>query len=61
MSEEKKIKLELPDGLTLPEGYELPEIEVEKATLRRTIISDDGRMTEIEETIDVPAAKKAEK
>lgn len=58
MSEVKKIKLELPDDMVLPEGCELPEIELASATLKRTIIQDDGRMVEIDETIEVPIIQK---
>lgn len=58
MSELKKIKLELPDGITLPEGCELPEIEVATATLKRTIIQDDGSMIEVEENIEIPKITK---
>ena len=60
MSEVKKVKLELPDDMVLPEGCELPEIELSSATLRRTIIQDDGKMIEIDETIEVPIIQKEE-
>ena len=61
MSEIKKMKLELPEGMVLPEGCELPEIELAPATLKRTVIQDDGKIVVIEETIDVPVIQKEEK
>ena len=45
---------------SLPEGCELPEIELASATLKRTIIQDDGRMVEIDETIEVPVIQKGD-
>lgn len=57
MPDIKKIKLELPEGMELPEGCELPEIEVASASIRKTIIQDDGNMTEVEEVIEVPIIK----
>ena len=58
MSEVKKIKLKLPEGMVLPEGYELPEIEVESASLRRTVVQDDGKMIEIDEQIEIPVIRE---
>ncbi|MEO2262507.1 hypothetical protein ACTNB0_08005 [Lachnospiraceae bacterium HCP28S3_F9] len=60
MEEKIKYKLELPEGIELPEGCELPEIELGKASLRRTVIQEDGTMTEKEETLWVPRIKKEE-
>lgn len=54
MPDIKKMKLELPEGMELPEGCELPEIKVASASIRKTIIQDDGNMTEVEEVIEVP-------
>lgn len=57
----KKVELELPNDMVLPEGCELPEIELASAILKRTIIQDDGRMVEIDETIEVPIIQKEDK
>ena len=57
MSDVKKIKLELPEGMKLPEGCEMPETEVASASIRKTIIQEDGNMTEVEEVIEVPIIK----
>lgn len=54
MTEPKKIKLELPKGMKLPENCALPEIEILAASIRRTIIQDDGKMVEVEQKIDFP-------
>ena len=61
MSEIKKVKLELPDDMVLPQGCELPEIEIASATLRRTVIGDDSKMIEVDETIKVPIIQRGEK
>lgn len=54
METKKKFSLVLPEGMVLPEGAKLPEIETETAKIRKTKITDDGRTTEIEQTIEVP-------
>lgn len=53
----KKVRLRLPDGVSLPEGVEPPEIEVGEVTLRETIIGDDGKTYEVEEKIELPIIK----
>ena len=53
----KKVKLKLPDGVSLPEGVELPEIEVSEATIRETIIDDNGKTYEVEKKIEFPVIK----
>mgnify|MGYP003358785986 FL=1 len=53
----KKVKLKLPDGISLPEGLELPEIEVSEATIRETIIDDNGKTYEVEKKIEFPVIK----
>lgn len=53
----KKVKLKLPDGISLPEGIELPEIEVSEATIRETIIDDNGKTYEVEKKIEFPVIK----
>ena len=58
MEDKIKFKLELPEGISLPEGVKLPDIELGKASLRRTVIHEDGTMTEKEETLWVPGIKK---
>ena len=50
----KKVKIRLPDGVSLPEGVELPEVEISEATLRKTIIGEDGKTYETEEKIELP-------
>lgn len=61
MSEKQKVKLELPEGMILPEGCEMPEVELANAVLKRTIIGEDGKMIEVEETIALPIIEKEEK
>lgn len=53
----KKVKLKLPDGVSLPEGVELPEIEVSEATIRETIVDDNGKTYEVEKKIELPIVK----
>lgn len=53
----KKVKLKLPDGISLPNGVELPEIEVSEATIRETIIDDNGKTYEVEKKIEFPVIK----
>lgn len=53
----KKVKLKLPDGISLPNGVELLEIEVSEATIRETIIDDNGKTYEVEEKIELPIIK----
>ena len=53
----KKVKLKLPEGISLPEGIEPIEIEVGEVTLRTTIIGDDGKTYEVEEKIEFPIIK----
>lgn len=48
----KTVKLKLPDGVSLPEGVELPEIEVSEATIRETIIDDNGKTYEVEKRLN---------
>ena len=54
MSSRKKMKLDLPNGMKLPERVELPEVTVEVAYIKKTILDEAGNLTEIEETIEVP-------
>lgn len=56
-TEKEKVKLKLPDGVSLPEGAELPEIEVGEVTLRETMIGDDGKTYEVEKKIELPIIK----
>ena len=42
MDKKKKFDLILPESMTLPDGVELPNIETETATIRKTIIGKDG-------------------
>lgn len=53
----KKVKLKLPDGVSLPEGIEPIEIEVGEVILRKTMIGDDGKTYEVEEKIELPTIK----
>lgn len=53
----KKVKLKLPDGISLPEWIELPEIEVSKATIRETVVGKDGKTYEVEKKIELPIIK----
>lgn len=53
----KKVRLKLPDGISLPNGVELPEIEVSEATIRETIIDDNGKTYEVEKKIEFPVIK----
>lgn len=53
----KKVKLKLPEGVSLPDGVEPPEIEVSEITIRKTIIGDDGKTYEVEEKIELPIIK----
>lgn len=53
----KKVKLKLPDGISLPNGVELPAIEVSEATIRETIIDDNGKTYEVEKKIELPIIK----
>lgn len=53
----KKVRLKLPDDISLPEGVELPEIEVGEVTLRETVIGDDGKTYEVEKKIELPIIK----
>lgn len=57
----KKVKIKLPDGISLPEGVELPEVEIGEATLRKTIVGDNGKTYEIEEKIELPIINSEEK
>lgn len=61
MEEKKKYQIELPEGISLPEGCKLPEVEFGEASLKRTVIREDGTMVEEEETLFVPRIKKEEK
>lgn len=54
MDKKKKFDLILPESMTLPDGVELPNIETETATIRKTIIGKDGEVVEVEQTIEVP-------
>ena len=47
----KKEKLKLPDGISLP------EIEVSEATIRETIVDDNGKTYEVEKKIEFPVIK----
>lgn len=53
----KKVKLKLPDGISLPNGVELPEIEVSETTIRETIIDDNGKTYEVEKKIEFTVIK----
>ena len=53
----KKVKLKLPDGVSLPDGVEPLEIEVSEVTLRKTMIGNDGKTYETEEKIELPIIK----
>lgn len=53
----KKVKLKLSDGISLPNGVELPEIEVSEETIRETIIDDNGKTYEVEKKIELPIIK----
>lgn len=53
----KKVKLKLPDGISLPNGVELPEIKVSEATIGETIIDDNGKTCEVEKKIEFPVIK----
>lgn len=53
----KMVKIKLPDGVSLPEGVEPPEIEVGEVQLRETIIGDDGKTYEVEKKIELPIIK----
>ena len=57
----RKVKIKLPDGVSLPEGVELPAVEIGEATLRKTIIGEDGKAYETEEKIELPIIKSEEK
>ena len=57
----KKVKIKLPDGVSLSEGVELPEVEIGEATLRKTIIGEDGKTYEIEEKIELPIINSEER
>lgn len=57
IEDKKKVKLKLPDGISLPEGVEPPEIEVSEVTIRKTMIGDDGKSYEVEEKIEFPIIK----
>ena len=48
----KKEKLKLPDGISLP------EIEVSEATIRETIVDDNGKTYEVEKKIEFPVIKQ---
>lgn len=54
---ERWVKLKLPEGVSLPEGIELPEIEVSKATIRKTVVGKDGKTYEVEKEIELPIIK----
>lgn len=56
-SDKKKVKLKLSEGVSLPEGVELPEIEVSEITLRETVIGKDGKTYEVEKKIELPIIK----
>ena len=56
-SNKKIVKLKLPEGVELPDGVELPEIEVSDATIRETIIDDNGKTYEVEKKIEFPVIK----
>jgi hypothetical protein len=55
--DKKVVNIKLPDGVSLPEGVEPPEIEVGEVTLRETIIGDDGKTYEVEKKIELPRIK----
>ena len=57
MNEQKKFKLKLPEGIELPSGVDMPEIVVGEATLRKTILDENGNLVEVEEMIDIPIIK----
>lgn len=56
-TDKKRVKLKLPENITLPDGVELLEIVVGEVTLRETIIGSDGRTYEIERKIELPTIK----
>lgn len=56
-SNKKTVKLKLPEGVELPDGVELLEIEVGEATFRKTMIDNDGKTYEIESKIELPIIK----
>lgn len=56
-SNKKTVKLKLPDGISLPDGVELVEIEVGEATFRKTVIDNDGKTYEVESKIVLPIIK----
>lgn len=56
-SNKKTVKLKLPDGISLPDGVELVEIEVGEATFRKTVIDNDGKTYEVESKIELPIIK----
>lgn len=53
----KKVKLKLPEGISLPEGIEPLEIAVGEVILRKTMIGDDGKTYEVEEKIELQTIK----
>ena len=58
MPDKKEFKLEIPDGMELPQEVRLPEIKMTRAKIRKTLVGEDGLTYEVEEEIEVPVAEK---
>lgn len=54
MSDSRKVPVIIPNGVPWPSDLPVPEIEVTKATIRRTKIGKDGVIEETVSTVDLP-------
>ena len=48
----------LPDGMTWPKEVPQPQIETVSVSIRKTKISEDGKIIETTKTVDIPKIKK---
>lgn len=54
MNKENKTSPVLPEGMTWPKEVPQPQIETVSVSIRKTKIGEDGKMTEIVKTVDIP-------
>lgn len=58
MNKTNKTAPYLPEGMTWPNEVPQPRIETVSVSIRKMKIVEDGKITEIIKTVDVPIIKK---
>ncbi len=58
MNKTNKTASVLPEGMTWPKEVPQPQIETVSASIRKTIIGEDGKIIETTKVVDIPKIKK---